>query len=121
MSSLILSIYRYMVDADIIDVSIQSGQLMTTLLTTADHVISKFSQFTESPTTIVQYFVAEFYCLCSCVVGRTEEMLDGENQSRVEGLAGKISRLKGVNIITGEDSSFLHIRGVEGSICFTFQ
>lgn len=28
--------------------------------------------------------------------GRTEEMLDSENQSRVEGLAGKISRLKGV-------------------------
>ncbi|XP_060575889.1 BET1-like protein [Ruditapes philippinarum] len=28
--------------------------------------------------------------------GRTEEMLDSENQSRVEGLAGKISRLKGI-------------------------
>ncbi|KAH3777491.1 BET1-like protein [Dreissena polymorpha] len=28
--------------------------------------------------------------------GRTEEMLDTENQSRVEGLAGKISRLKGL-------------------------
>lgn len=30
--------------------------------------------------------------------GRTEEMLDSENQTRVEGLAGKISRLKGVFI-----------------------
>jgi hypothetical protein len=30
------------------------------------------------------------------ISGRTEEMLDSENQSRVEGLAGKISRLKGV-------------------------
>ncbi|XP_045174892.1 BET1-like protein [Mercenaria mercenaria] len=28
--------------------------------------------------------------------GRTEEMLDSENQQRVEGLAGKISRLKGI-------------------------
>ncbi|XP_052801379.1 BET1-like protein isoform X2 [Mya arenaria] len=28
--------------------------------------------------------------------GRTEEMLDTENQARVEGLAGKISRLKGI-------------------------
>ncbi|XP_041366300.1 BET1-like protein isoform X2 [Gigantopelta aegis] len=30
--------------------------------------------------------------------GKTEEMLDHENQSRVEGLATKISRLKGIAV-----------------------
>ncbi|XP_041366299.1 BET1-like protein isoform X1 [Gigantopelta aegis] len=31
-------------------------------------------------------------------IGKTEEMLDHENQSRVEGLATKISRLKGIAV-----------------------
>ena len=30
-------------------------------------------------------------------LGRTEEMLDSENQGKVEGLSNKISRLKGVS------------------------
>ena len=36
--------------------------------------------------------------LFSVSTGRTEEMLDSENQDRVEGLSNKISRLKGVRV-----------------------
>ena len=33
-----------------------------------------------------------------CSGASTEEMLDSENQQRVEGLAGKVSRLRGVSM-----------------------